>query len=497
MTTIAVQLRLRPPLSTVVGNVDYTRFRLELERMDELLVNSGAERDFMERSGRRYVARAESAGAKVDQNRLLRHQARSVTVLRSMVLMSILGEDFRGMSRRLAECQLFRYFCGLECLGDIRVPSKSTLQEYSRWLPEAEMREVVGKLLRAAGEGSTGLELANDVELERVWLDSTCVKAKMHFPVDWVLLRDGVRTLMKATALIRRHGLKSRMEDPAQFLKSMNRLSIEMTLCHRSKDAKRLRKRCLRKMKKLVHVITEHAHRHRDLLDREWERTDWTRKQTEQVLGRIDRVIELLPKAKKQAHERIIGGRSVANKDKLLSLYETEARVIVRGKAGAEVEFGNTLLVAEQENGLLVDWAFHRESAPADSKLLSPSIERISKLTGRPVKAVTADRGFDSANNTLLLTNGSIVNNICPKNPHQLGERMKDPQFAAAQKRRGSTEGRIGVFKNVFLGSPLRAKEAHNRELAIAWRVLAHNLWVLARLPKMEAAESRPRKAAA
>jgi replicative DNA helicase len=136
------------------------------------------------------------------------------------------------------------------------------------------MRGVIGKLIQAAGDGCTGLELANDVELERVWLDSTCVKANMHFPVDWVLLRDGVRTLMKATALIRRHGLKSRMDDPAEFLKRMNRLSIEMTQSRRSKDAKRLRKKCLRKMKKLVHVITEHAQRHRELLDREWEKSD-------------------------------------------------------------------------------------------------------------------------------------------------------------------------------------------------------------------------------
>jgi hypothetical protein len=465
--------------------------------MEELLVKGGAEREFIERSMKQYIASAVPAGTRVNKSRLLSHQARSAIALRSMVLMSILGEDFRGMSRRLAECQLFRYFCGLECIGDIRVPSKSTLQKYSQWLPEAEMRGVIGKLIQAAGDGCTGLELANDVELERVWLDSTCVKANMHFPVDWVLLRDGVRTLMKATALIRRHGLKSRMDDPAEFLKRMNRLSIEMTQSRRSKDAKRLRKKCLRKMKKLVHVITEHAQRHRELLDREWEKSDWTRKQAEQVLRRIDGVLELLPKAQKQAHERIIGERSVTNKDKLLSLYETETRVIVRGKAGAEVEFGNKLLLAEQENGLLVDWAFYRESAPADSKLLSPSIERISRLTGKPVTVVTTDRGFDSDDNTRLLNEKKIVNNICPKNPRQLGERMKDPQFAAAQKRRGATEGRIGVFKNVFLGSPMRAKQSHRRELAITWRVLAHNLWVLARMPKMKAQESQPLKAAA
>jgi hypothetical protein len=497
MMKIAFQLPLRPALSRVVGNVDYTRQQVELGRIAELLVKSGAERDFIERSVVLYVARAESAGTKVSQALLSRHQARSVTVLRCMILMSILGEDFRGMSRRLAECQLFRHFCELECLGDIRVPSKSALQKYSQWLPEAEMREVVGKLLQAAGEGRTGLELANDVELGRVWLDSTCVKANIHFPVDWVLLRDGVRTLMKATELIRRHGLKSRMEEPGEFLRSMNRLSIEMTQSRRAKDAKRLRKKTLRKMKKLVRVVTEHAQRHRDLLDQEWESTDWTRKQADQVLGRINSVLKLLPKARKQAHERIIGERQVKSSEKLLSLYETEARIIVRGKAGAEVEFGNTLLLAEQENGLLVDWEFHRESAPADSKLLSSSVTRISKLIGKPVKVVTTDRGFDSAENTRLLSDKGIVNNICPKSPRLLAERMTDPQFVAAQKRRGSTEGRIGVFKNVFLGSPLRAKRAHRRALAISWRVLAHNLWVLARLPKAKVAESPPLKAAA
>ena len=109
MINITLQLPLRPSLSTVIGNVDYTRFRLELERIEELLVKSGAEKDFIERSIKQYIASAVSAGTKVNQSRLLSHQTRSVIALRSMVLMSILGEDFRGMSRRLAECQLFRY----------------------------------------------------------------------------------------------------------------------------------------------------------------------------------------------------------------------------------------------------------------------------------------------------------------------------------------------------------------------------------------------------
>jgi hypothetical protein len=70
-------------------------------------------------------------------------------------------------------------------------------------------------------------------------------------------------------------------------------------------------------MKKLVGVVREHAQRHRDLLDRQWEQTEWTRAQAEQILRRIDGVLTLLPQAQKQAHERIIGGRPVDNADKI------------------------------------------------------------------------------------------------------------------------------------------------------------------------------------
>lgn len=486
MIDITPQLALRPELSTVIGNIDYTRFAAELARIEELLVMSGVEREFIERSAIQFIARGVTAGTAVNNMLLGRYKARSVVALRSMILMGILGEDFRGMSCRLAECQLFRHFCGLECLGPIRVPSKSTLQEYSQWLPKEEMREVIGKLLRAAGEGKSALELANDLELDRGLIDTTCVRANMHFPVDWVLLRDAVRTLMKATALIRKHGLKSRMEEPQEFLKAMNRLCIEMTSRRRAKDAKRLRKQTLRRMKKVVKVVEAHAQRHRDLLDKEWASTDWTRKQAEAVLRRIDGVLELLPCAQKQAHERIIGERQVKNSEKILSLYEREAHVIVRGKAGAEVEFGNTVLLVEQVDGLLIDWEFYGEQAPADSELLQASVKRTEKSTGKLLKAAGTDRGFDSPENVTFLEEKGIFNGMCPRSPRVLRERMSDPVFAAIQKRRASTEARIGIFKNVFLGRPMRAKGALHRELAVAWRVLAHNLWVLARLPKAQ-----------
>jgi hypothetical protein len=310
------------------------------------------------------------------------------------------------------------------------------------------------------------------------------VKANIHFPTDWVLLRDAARTLMKATLLIRDAGLRGRMQPPQEFLRRMNRLSMEMTQQTRRAGGKKGRKRVLRRMKRLVGVVRGHARRHRELLDQQWERTQWTRAQAEQVLRRIDSVLELLPRAQKQAHERIIGARQVPNADKILSLYEPEVRVIVRGKAGAEVEFGNTVLLGENRQGLILDYEIFRESAPADSQTLFGSLLRVREATGRDVGAVVTDRGFYSAANSRTLREGGTFDALCPRPPAILREKMKDDQFARLQRRRAQTEGRIGILKRNFLGRPMRAKGFEHRELALAWGVLTHNLWMLARLRK-------------
>jgi len=274
------------------------------------------------------------------------------------------------------------------------------------------------------------------------------------------------------------------MEAPEEFLRRMNRLSIEMTQQARRSGGKKARKRVLRQMKKLVGVVRAHARRHRDLLDQQWERTEWTRAQAEAILRRIDGVLELLPRAQQQAHERIIGGRQVANAEKILSLYDPEVQVIVRGKAGAEVEFGNTVLVGENRQGVILDYEIFRESAPADSQILFGSLLRVEEATGRRVEAVVTDRGFFSAANRRALEEAGTFDGLCPRQPADLRQKMKGKRFARLQRRRAQTEARIGILKHGFLGRPMRAKGFAHRELALTWGVLTHNLWMLAKLRK-------------
>jgi IS5 family transposase len=159
--------------------------------------------------------------------------------------------------------------------------------------------------------------------------------------------------------------------------------------------------------------------------------------------------------------------------------------VYVRGKAGAEVEFGSQLLLGEAESGVIVDWELVRGNPRADTKMLSRSLERMKQMSARAaIQQVVSDRGFDSEANRALLKKDGIYNGICPKSPAELKKRMKDSDFVKLQQRRSQTEARISIFKNGYLGSPLLSKGHENQSREVAWSVLAHNLWVIARLPR-------------
>lgn len=497
MTLIAEPMELCPALPRIVGNMDYREFEGRLRRMDELLRISGIEDRFVERQVQAWMARSPRAvGAKARR----RHQQHCRQALRCTLARQWTEKEYRRFARRLAESALLQWFCQVGRLEVVRVPAKSTLQRAEAMVSEAELRDVVTELNRlAAAEPQVGVQplgLAEAAGADVLWVDSTCLKANIHFPVDWVLLRDAVRTLMKATALIRGQGLKHRMEEPAAFLKRMNRLSMEMTQAGRRNGSMRARKRILRSMKRLTGTVRRHAQRYRAVLAARWPQTAWTERQAAQVLARMDGVLELLPRAIRQAHERIIGRRQMPNPDKLLSLYDSDLRVVVRGKAGAEVEFGNTLYLAEQREGLITDWQLRRESTPGDPTLLEESLERVKGVFGQYPLGVAGDRGFDRKATRVYLADRSIYNGLCPRSPKDLRQRLHEEVFEDVQRRRAQTEGRIGILQNDFLGCPLRNKGFESRERAVAWAVLAHNLWVLARLPDAQSA-ARPKRRAA
>jgi len=497
MKNVPLQLEFSPALPNIFGHKDYNEFRDTLVKIDEILTIGGLEDRLVDEALERWLTNHNKDEKFRNSKAIVYHWKNLRYALRCNIARHLTGEAVRPFGIRLTDSTLFQWFTGINELSARKAASKSSLSRYAKYFDNELVNNILCQWqadVLTDVEQSTALGLNAPVQFDEIFTDSTCVKANIHFPADWVLLRDAVRSLLLAIKTVRAQGLKHRMMEPSLMLRQTNKLAIEMTHTRRKVDSKKQRKKIFRKMKKLSQVIARHGERYRNLLSENWQQTDWSEKQANQVIGRIENILNQLPQAIKQAHERIIGERQVLSKDKILSLYEPDTHVLVRGKAGAEVEFGNGLLLTEQINGIIVDWKLFKDQPKADSRLLEDAINRIENHYGH-INSASGDRGFSSKENQGTLKAHNIYDAICPKSPKLLIERLKEPRFIKLQTRRGQTEGRIGIFKNVFLGKPLRSKGFLNKQLNISWCVLTHNLWVIARMALADE-QSRFKKAA-
>jgi hypothetical protein len=442
MKTISFQPDLRPELPLVDGPKEYREQRALFLRIEDLLSQTGLEREFITLS---------MAHRKIDLSQCSAAEAQSLSksctlALRSNIARSVTEMNHREFCIRLADSALLQWFLQVGRVDGVSTFAKSTSDRFAHFIDAQSLLAFNAKvinLLQGDTQADFGLEKA--ISFEAILFDSTCLKAPIHHPVDWVLLRDATRTLMKATARIRKKGLLCRMpQEPLSFLSDMNTLCMQMTAKHRTTEGKRHRKDVLRKMKKLLNRVQKHAQRHLNLLKKRGEDSDLSPGVIQCIITQIESILSQVPSIIKQAHERIIGGRKIANKEKTLSLYDADVQVITR-------------LVKEQS---------------------------------LPIKSVWGDRGLHSAANEEILKSNDIYSGLCPRDVNVLSERLKDePELREGLKRRAGTEARISIIIRKFMGTPARAKGFENREMMVGWAVLSHNIWKLARLKQAEAAQ--------
>lgn len=274
MNNISLQLEFRPEIPNVYGTLDYREFCDVLIKIDEILIRSGFEHKLATGALKRYVIKNKLNAAKFyNSKEALFYYKKLKHALRCNIARHLTGEAYRSFSLRLADSELLQWFTSISAFGCRKAISKSSLERYEKlfdeWLIAEEIRKWLADLSDTKKATASGLH--QPIGYEKIFSDSTCIKANIHFPTDWVLLRDGARSLLLAIKTIRSQGLKHRMVEPQLLLKQMNKLCMSMTLTRRKVNSKKQRKVILRKMKKLSLCIAKHGKRYCDLLAANWE----------------------------------------------------------------------------------------------------------------------------------------------------------------------------------------------------------------------------------
>lgn len=113
------------------------------------------------------------------------------------------------------------------------------------------------------------------------------------------------------------------------------------------------------------------------------------RLEVEHYLSLIERVID-------QSRRRVFAGERVPTADKLVSLFEPHAEIIVKG--GRDVQYGHKLNFSTGKSGMILDVVIE-DGNPADAARFLPMLERHVAMYGEPPRQSAADGGFASRDN--------------------------------------------------------------------------------------------------
>ena len=168
-------------------------------------------------------------------------------------------------------------------------------------------------------------------------------------------------------------------------------------------------------------------------------------------------------------------------KDRLVSLFDPDARPIRKGKLGKPNEFGYVSQLAEvtehtkrDGRGLILP-ASTELGNPAEETLLPGTVAELERLGIRP-REIAVDGGFKPG------PTNTALQDLAPKQVFIAGRQEPGSKRTQRRLRRHRTgeEGRISHFKRRYGLDRSRLKGDQGRQIWTEWGILAYNLDTLA-----------------
>jgi len=183
------------------------------------------------------------------------------------------------------------------------------------------------------------------------------------------------------------------------------------------------------------------------------------------------------------ARRRVMEGESVPAADKLLSVFEPDTELLIRGKAGQPIQYGHKVLVIEDAIGFLCHYeVMSRDSNDRD--VLIPTVKSLQqRLKGR-IQRASFDRGFHSPSNQIELA--ELIEHPCVPKPGVKQAAIQASQatveFRQSQRKHSGIESMIGALQSGNGLARCRDHSSIGYERYIGLGVLGRNILTLGKL---------------
>jgi transposase, IS5 family len=327
--------------------------------------------------------------------------------------------------------------------------------------------------------------------IESVRGDTFVVETNIHYPTDSSLIGDGLRKIVVlATTLAAAAGLGG-WRQGKHLLKKVRGVVRMIGQASRAKGAgtKQLQP-CYKKLLAQADDLLGRSRGLLQALDFEPDPAAFTLDKVKSGQAPVTtdeakllHYVILTEKVCDNARRRVLEGETLANEEKIFSIFEPHTELIKRGKQPNPIQFGHNVLVIEDGAGFVVE---HRvvENGVLDQDLVVPVMKDLQQRFAGKIKSASFDRAFHTPENQLDLA--KIVTNPCiaAKGQEQGRQQQKEGTvaFRKARQNHPGVESAIGALQtgNGLKRCRDRSKRGYERYVALA--VLGRNLQTLGKL---------------
>ena len=383
------------------------------------------------------------------------------TVLRCALLKQQRQLSYQELAFHLEDLASFRAFARLPLKWS---PKKSVLHQTISAIRAPTWETINQALLVSAQQDK--LESGATVRI-----DSTVSEALMHEPSDSTLLWDAVRVM---TRLLRRAAALP--EAPAIRWRDRRRLAKKRARAidySRGQDKKR---RLYRELLvaaqategELLAVAQELAETAGTAAAVRWH-------------AQVNHYLPLIVRIIAQCERRVLKGEAVPAGEKLVSLFEPHADIIVKG--GRDVQYGHKLNLATGKSGLILDVVVEAGN-PADAERFLPMLDRQIARRGAPPRQTAADGGYASRDNLKQAKERGVQDVAFHKKCGiAVTDMVRSPWvYRRLRNFRAGIEAGISCFKRAYGGARCTWRGLDHFKTYIWSAVVAHNLVLFARL---------------
>ena len=131
------------------------------------------------------------------------------------------------------------------------------------------------------------------------------------------------------------------------------------------------------------------------------------------ITSELESFIPIIKKVVEQTERRVFRGETVANDEKVFSIFQPEVYCIRKGKSGKPNEFGKKVRFDQCDGKIITSWEIYDKNV-SDTETLVPAIQSHVKQFGKAPYMTAGDRGCYSSKTNVLPGNSESSGLVCP-----------------------------------------------------------------------------------